>query len=113
MAKNRQPGLHRSIGEKMKFKSPLSKELREKYSKRSVRPRKGDGAKIVRGSFKGIEGKVTRVDAMIGKVFLEGVTREKIAGGKTSAVPLDASKVVITSLNLEDKLRKQMLEEST
>ena len=66
--------------------------------------------KIVRGSFKGIEGKVTRVDSALGKLFIEGVSREKQAGGKTSPVPIDASKVVVTTLNLDDKLRKQRLE---
>jgi large subunit ribosomal protein L24 len=94
----------------MRFSTALSKELRVKHKRRNARPVKGDGVKIVRGSFRGIEGKVTRVDAKLGKVFVEGVTREKIAGGKTSPVPLDSSKVVITSLNLEDKLRKKKLE---
>ena len=71
---------------------------------------KGDGVRIVRGGFKGIEGKVTGVDPKRGQVFVEGVTREKIAGGKTGAAPIDSSKVMITSLNLEDKLRRQRLE---
>ena len=93
-----------------KFGSSLSKELREKHTLRAVRPVKGDGVRIVRGGFKGIEGKITRVDPKAGKVFVEGVTREKIAGGKTGAVPIDASKVVITSLNLEDKIRKARVE---
>lgn len=92
------------------FGSPLSKELREKHQRRAVRPVKGDGVRIVRGGFKGIEGKITRVDTKLGKVFVEGVTREKIAGGKTGAVPIDASKVVITSLNTEDKARKTRIE---
>ena len=93
-----------------KFGSRLSDELREKHSLTAVRPRKGDAVRIVRGGFKGIEGKVTGVDTKLGKLFVEGVTREKIAGGKTSPVPIDASKVVITTLNLEDKLRKQRME---
>lgn len=88
----------------------MSKELREKHAIRAVRPVKGDGVKIVRGGFKGIEGKITRVDPRLGKIFVEGVTREKIAGGKTGPVPIDASKVVVTSLNLEDKIRKAHVE---
>jgi len=94
----------------MRFSTPLSKDLRMKHKRRSARPVKGDGVKIVRGGFKGIEGKVTRVDAEIGKVFVEGVTREKIVGGKVRPIPIDSSKVMITSLNLEDKLRKKKLE---
>jgi large subunit ribosomal protein L24 len=93
-----------------KFGSRLSEELRDKHSRKAVRPRKGDAVRIVRGGFKGIEGKITGVDTKLGKLFIEGVTREKIAGGKTSPVPIDASKVVITSLNLDDKLRKQRME---
>ena len=91
----------------------MSKELRGKHARRSIRPVKGDGVRIVRGGFKGIEGKVTGVDSKVGKIFVEGVTREKIAGGKTGPVPIDSSKVVITSLNLEDKLRRQGLERET
>jgi len=93
-----------------KFGSSLSKELQEKHTLKAVRPVKGDGVRIVRGGFKGIEGKVTRVDPNGGKIFVEGVTREKIAGGKTGPVPIDSSKVVITSLNLEDKIRKARME---
>jgi large subunit ribosomal protein L24 len=93
-----------------KFGSALSEELRDKHGRTAIRPIKGDGVRIVRGGFKGIEGKITGVDTKLGKLFIEGVTREKIAGGKTSPVPIDASKVVITNLNLEDKLRRQRME---
>jgi large subunit ribosomal protein L24 len=94
-----------------KFGSRLSEELREKHSRTSVRPVKGDAVRIVRGGFKGIEGKITGLDTKLGKLYIEGVTREKIAGGKTSPVPIDSSKVVITSLNLDDKMRKRSIEE--
>jgi large subunit ribosomal protein L24 len=93
----------------MKFSSPLSDELRARYKKRNLRPRVGDSVKIVRGGFSGIEGKVTRVDGEKGKVYVEGVTREKIAGG-TAQASLDSSKVMLTHLTLDDKLRKRKLE---
>jgi len=93
----------------MKFGSQLSSELRERHGKRSVRPRVGDTVRIVRGEFKDIEGKVTRVDSQTGAVMVEGVTREKIKGG-TSPVPISSSNVVITNLALEDKIRKKKLE---
>ena len=93
----------------MKFGSPLSGELREKYKRRSVRPRVGDSVKIMRGEFKDIEGKVTRVVPSQGKVNVEGVTREKLKGG-TSPVPIDSSNVVVTSVVLDDKSRKKKLE---
>jgi large subunit ribosomal protein L24 len=93
----------------MKFGSPLSDELREKYRRRSVRPRVGDSVRIVRGEFKDIEGKVTGVAPAKGMVNVEGVTREKIKGG-TSPVPIHSSNIVVTDLVLDDKARKKRLE---
>ena len=93
----------------MKFGSPLSKELRERYRKRAVRPREGDSVKIVRGEFKGIEGKVTKVLPREGKLNVEGVTREKQKGG-TSPVPIYSSNVVLTAVVLDDKTRKTRVE---
>lgn len=93
----------------MKFGAALSRELREKYRRRTVRPRVGDSVKIVRGEFKNIEGKVTKVIPKEGRLNVEGVTREKQKGG-TSSVPVYSSNVVITSLKLDDKFRKKKLE---
>ena len=93
----------------MKFASHLSEELRERYNRRSTRPRVGDSVRIVRGEFKGIEGKVTKVLAKDGRINVEGVNKEKTAGGN-APVPIDTSNVLITSLNLGDKLRKSKLE---
>jgi len=95
----------------MKFSSALSNVLREKYKRRSFRPREGDSVRIVRGAFKDIEGKVTKVLPKDGRLNVEGVTREKLAGG-TAPVPIHASNVVITALNLDDKMRKRKLEAS-
>lgn len=93
----------------MKFSSMLSAELREKYRRKSVRPRPGDSVRIVRGEFLGVEGKVTKVIDKDGRLNVEGVSREKMKGG-TAPVPIEASKVILTSLNLEDKIRKAKLE---
>ena len=49
------------------------------------------------------------MDGARGKVYVEGVNREKIAGG-TSLAGIDASKVVITTLNFDDKLRKKKVQ---
>ncbi|HYC11403.1 MAG TPA: 50S ribosomal protein L24 [Nitrososphaerales archaeon] len=94
----------------MRFGSSLSKELRERYKRRSVTPRKGDSVRIVRGEFKDVEGKVTKVIPAKGRLNVEGVTREKQKGG-TSLVPLHTSDVVITSLSMDDKMRRAKLEE--
>src|SRR5215467_4390390 len=95
----------------MKFGSPLSQELREKHKRRSVKPRVGDSVRIVRGEFKDIEGKITRVAPEKGTVSVEGVTREKIKGG-TSQVPIRSSNVMVIGLTLDDKERKRKLEGS-
>ena len=92
----------------MKFGSLLSSDLRERHGRRTARPRVGDSVRIVRGEFKGVEGKITKVDA-VGRVRVEGVTREKQKGG-TSPVPIHSSNLVITSLAMEDKERKRKLE---
>ena len=93
----------------MKFGSHLSTELREKYKKRSTRPRVGDSVKIVRGEFKDIEGKITKVDPSAGLVNVDGVTREKLKGGN-APVPIPSANLVITALVMEDKHRKQKME---
>jgi large subunit ribosomal protein L24 len=93
----------------MKFGSQLSSELREKHGRRSVRPRVGDTVKIIKGEFKGIEGKITKVDPKAGVVNVEGVTHEKQKGG-TSPIPIHTSNLVMTALALEDKERKKKLE---
>lgn len=87
----------------------LSDELRSKYGVKTVRVRKGDSVKIVRGEFAGVEGKVTSVDLKTGRITVEGVFRENIRGEQVP-VKVHASKIIITSLNLEDKLRKEKLE---
>jgi large subunit ribosomal protein L24 len=92
-----------------RISSHLSDELRSKYKVRSLRVRKGDVVKIMRGEYKGIEGKVTGIDMKTGRITVEGVSREKIVGG-TVPIKIHPSKVMIMSLNLDDKWRKDKLE---
>lgn len=92
-----------------RLSAPLSDELAAKYNRQSVRLRKGDTVKVLRGEYKGVEGKITGVEADEGRIMIEGVTREKIAGG-TVPVKIHASKVLTTNLNLDDKWRKNVLE---
>jgi large subunit ribosomal protein L24 len=62
----------------------------------------------MRGDKKGVEGKVTRVDRSRYRLFVEGITREKV-DGTAIQVPIHPSKVMITSLNLDDKRRRESL----
>ena len=41
--------------------SALSKDLHKKYGKRSVRVVEGDGVTILRGEFKGVDGKIAKI----------------------------------------------------
>jgi large subunit ribosomal protein L26e len=87
--------------------APLSKELREKYAVRSIPVRKDDEVEIVRGSFKGREGKITDVYRRKYVIHVEKITREK-ANGQTVKIGVHPSKVVIKKLKL-DKDRKTIL----
>lgn len=95
---------------KSKFLSVhLAKELIKKYNKRSITVRTGDKVKILRGQYKGRENKVEKVDHKNVKVFVTGIERAKKDGSK-SQIPIQASNLQITELNLSDKKRKQRLE---
>jgi len=91
------------------FAAPLSPELRKTYGTRSLPVRRGDTVRVMRGDHKGFEGKVARVDRKKYRIYIEGLTREKV-DGTTVFVPIHPSKVMITKLNLDDKWRKKILE---
>jgi ribosomal protein L24 len=63
----------------------------------------------MRGDNKGFEGKITEVNRRKYKIYVEGLTREKV-DGTTVFIPVHPSKVMITRLNLDDKWRKKILE---
>ncbi len=65
--------------------------------------------KVMRGDYKGIQGKIQKVFPKDGFVTIEGLTREK-ARGDTVPVKVHASNLQIVSLNLDDKVRKRKLE---
>jgi large subunit ribosomal protein L24 len=82
----------------------LSENLREQYSKRSMRVIKGDTVRILRGEYVGIEGKVEKVNTERSTLSIEGVQREKIRGGNVK-VQIHASNIQIISVNTDDKYR--------
>jgi large subunit ribosomal protein L24 len=91
------------------FAASLAPELRKSYGTRSLPVRSGDTVRVMRGDHKGFEGKVARVDRKKFRIYVEGLTREKV-DGSTVFVPIHPSKVMITKLNLDDKWRKKILE---
>jgi len=90
------------------FSAPLSPSLKASHNVGSLPVRSGDTVRIVRGDRKGLEGKVTRVERKSYRIFVEGVTREKV-DGTTTFIPIHPSKVMITNLNLDDKWRRESL----
>ncbi|PWA51921.1 60S ribosomal protein L26-1 [Artemisia annua] len=88
--------------------APLSTELRSKYNVRSIPVRKDDEVQVVRGTYKGREGKVVQVYRRKWVIHIERITREKV-NGQTVNVGVNPSKVVVTKLKL-DKDRKDLLE---
>ena len=82
----------------------LSKDLRKKHSKRSLRLRKGDEVLVMRGAFKKKKAKVTSVDHKKLRITLENIARSKKDGSKTN-VYFNARALQIITLNLEDKKR--------
>lgn len=86
----------------------LSEELLLKYNRRAVPVCVGDTAKVLRGSYRGLENKVTSINTTKGSIVVEGVTVLK-ADGKKKPRPLDPSNCVLTKLNLTDKYRRAKL----
>ena len=89
--------------------SHLSKQLREKYGKRSLPLRKGDEVLIMRGSFKKKKAKVAGVDLKKTRVTLENFQRAKKDGTKVNVFFAPRALQIIT-LTLDDKKRISVLE---
>jgi large subunit ribosomal protein L24 len=89
--------------------SHLAENLLLKYDRRSIPVIKGDTVKVMRGSYKGHEDKVAKVNVRDMTVNVEGVIVSTAKGTKV-AKPIPASTLLITKLNLTDKWRRQTLE---
>ncbi len=89
--------------------SALSKDLHKKYGKRSVRVIEGDSVTILRGEFKGVDGKISKISTEKTSVAIDGVKKEKTKGDKFD-VYIHTSNLVVTSLNSSDKWRIAKLE---
>lgn len=90
--------------------SHIDKSLKKKLNlkKSSVQISKGDTVKIMAGSKRGTTGKVTRVNLGTGRISIDSLTK-KNARGKEFNIPVSASNVYITDLNLTDKYRAEKL----
>ncbi|MGE5555365.1 MAG: 50S ribosomal protein L24 [Methanocella sp.] len=88
--------------------APLSSELAASRGAKTLPVRKGDTVRIMRGDNKGFEGKVSRVDHKAYRIYIEGLTREKV-DGTNIFLAVHPSKVQIRNLNLDDKYRKETI----
>jgi large subunit ribosomal protein L24 len=94
---------------KKKFLSVnLSKDLRKKHERRNIPIRKGDLVKIMRGKFKGKNGKVLEVKIKKSMVSVEGIQKKK-ADASMVNIFLSPSNLQIIGLNLDDKKRTKKL----
>ena len=87
----------------------LSRELRNQLKRRSLPVRKGDEVRIMRGKFKGISGKISRVDLKKLKVYIENVKRKKVSGEEVH-VPINPSKLLLINPVMDDPKRKEAIE---
>ena len=89
--------------------APISKDLRKKYSRRSARIMLDDTIKVIRGEYKGITGKVSKISTESNSIAIEGNKKEKLKGDKID-VYIHTTNVIITALNTDDKWRLKILE---
>lgn len=76
----------------------LSKELKAKLKtkRRSIQAKKLDKVKVMRGDYKGKEGKIAKIDLSRMKVYVEGIVA-KTAKGVEKLVALEPSKLMLIS----------------
>ncbi len=82
----------------------LSDELKEKHGIKSIPVSAGDSVKILRGSHKGKEGKVSVVNLKKMVITVDGISVTKSDGTEVPR-PIQPSNVMITKLELKDEKR--------
>jgi|ERR671911_929462 large subunit ribosomal protein L24 len=90
----------------------LEDSLRKQYGRKNIRVIKGDSVRVMRGEYKGVEGKVEKLNTEQATFHIEGIQREKIRGGQVK-VPIHSSNVMVISLNLDDGFRSRKLQGAT
>ena len=111
LSKNKNQQTHRAMNQILNKQicAPISKELRKKYSRRSIRIMTNDTVKVMRGEYKGLTGKVTKISTQTSGIAIEGNKKEKLKGEKID-VYIHSTNMTITALNTDDKWRLKILE---
>jgi large subunit ribosomal protein L24 len=86
----------------------LDEFLSEEYGLRSLKVKKGDLVRVMRGQFRDTEGKVTKVDYRTMRVFLDNATTTK-ADGKETHIPMHPSNLLLVKLEMNDE-RKEIIQ---
>jgi large subunit ribosomal protein L24 len=86
----------------------LSRELRARYGRRQLPVRKGDTVRVIAGSYKGQEERVSEVNLRGFRLTLENVTVKKV-DQKLKPLPIRPSHLILTRLNLADPWRRRVL----
>lgn len=90
----------------------LSKELKKRYNRRNFGLKKGDRVKVVRGQFRKHTGSIERIDLKKIRAYVSGIEITKKDGSKTT-YPINPSNLIITELNLDDKMRQRIVDRKT
>ncbi len=99
-----------SLHQRWRFlNAKLSRELAKDVGVKRLPVRKDDVVKILRGDWKGHEGKVVEVDIKKMRIHVEGVTLKK-ADGTPVYYPIHPSNVIITKLGEVDDVRRKIIE---
>lgn len=107
--KNRKRRFNAPNHVRRKFLSaPLSPSLKIEYGARSMPVRRDDTVTITKGDWKLTEGKIIRVDSERSKIYIEGVTRNRMDGSMVQ-IPIRPENVMITRLELGDDKRRAIL----
>ena len=107
--KNRKRRFNAPNHVRRKFLSaPLSPSLKIEYGARSMPVRRDDTVTITKGDRKLTEGKIIRVDSERSKIYIEGVTRNRMDGSMVQ-IPIRPENVMITRLELGDDKRRAIL----
>jgi ribosomal protein uL24 len=93
---------------RLRMTVPLSRDLRRRFSARSLPVRKGDTVRVLSGSFVGREERVAKIDRRSYSVILDNVTL-KTGEDKLKPLPIRTSHLVLTRLNLSDAWRRRVL----
>lgn len=109
-SKQRKAFFQAALHKKHKFLAAhLSKDLRNQWKRRSLPVRKGDEVKVMRGKFRGTQGKIMNIDLKRTKIYIDNVKRKKISGEEVH-VPINPSKLLLINPVMDDPKRKEIIE---